>query len=76
MFKTTTTAATVTTTEIDLHALPYAQWPIEAKECAYRVIAVQKNRQAFKALPMDQRKEWLVAKVIALNELIQEFKEL
>lgn len=52
------------TTEVDLMALPYKEWPERGKECAHQIIS--RYYQTWELLPEADRKQWLVARVEAI----------
>lgn len=56
---------TVTTTEVDLLAIPISGWPEEARLAAREELSINRVRARFLELPLTERKAFLVDRVEA-----------
>lgn len=57
-----------TTIEIDLHTLPVKDWPPAAQELARIVLMNTTQRNQFQALPIGERKAWLIDRMQAVQD--------
>lgn len=57
-----------TTIEIDLHNLPVKDWPPAARELALTVLMNPTQRNHFQALPIGERKAWLIDRMQAVQD--------
>ena len=74
--KTTTTLIVKQVVEIDLQSIPAKDWPEEARRLARDVLMQPRNVAAFQALPLAERKDWLITRIEALNEMERDFFDL
>lgn len=57
-----------TTIEIDLHTLPVKDWPPAAQDIARIVLMNTTQRNQFQALPIGERKAWLIDRMQAVQD--------